>query len=109
MSKTTPEQNKALVLEAFDTRFKRARYDDAERTARRARAVRGPVAGGLGVWRQRQLRVGGDIADIAVVADEADPAVAPLEPHHVARLRVGAVFEDRDHLPALDPGGGETP
>lgn len=31
MSKTTPEQNKALVLEAFDTLFKRRDYDAAAR------------------------------------------------------------------------------
>jgi predicted SnoaL-like aldol condensation-catalyzing enzyme/ketosteroid isomerase-like protein len=31
MSKTTPEQNKALVLEAFDTLFNRRNYDAAER------------------------------------------------------------------------------
>ncbi len=30
-SKTTPEQNKALVLEAFDTLFNRRDYDAAER------------------------------------------------------------------------------
>ena len=31
MSKTTPEQNKALVLEAFDTLFNQRDYDAAER------------------------------------------------------------------------------
>jgi predicted SnoaL-like aldol condensation-catalyzing enzyme len=31
MSKTTPEQNKALVLEAFDTLFNRRDYNAAER------------------------------------------------------------------------------
>ena len=31
MSRTTPEQNKALVLEAFDTLFNRRDYDAAER------------------------------------------------------------------------------
>jgi hypothetical protein len=67
-----------------------------------------PDAGrGLNLGRQRHLCVGGDIADIAVVVDETDPAVAPLEPHYVARLRIGAVFEDRDHLPTLEPGRGE--
>jgi hypothetical protein len=35
--------------------------------------------------------------------DVSDLAVAPLEPHYVARLRIGAVFEDRDHLPTLEP------
>lgn len=31
MSRSTPEQNKALVLEAFDTLFNRRDYDAAER------------------------------------------------------------------------------
>jgi len=31
MSRTTPEHNKALVLEAFDTLFNRPDYDAAER------------------------------------------------------------------------------
>jgi predicted SnoaL-like aldol condensation-catalyzing enzyme len=31
MSRTTPEHNKALVLEAFDTLFNRRDYDAAER------------------------------------------------------------------------------
>ena len=35
--------------------------------------------------------------------DVSDLAVAPLEPHYVARLRIGAVFEDRDHFPTLEP------
>jgi hypothetical protein len=35
--------------------------------------------------------------------DVSDLAVGPLEPHYVARLRIGAVFEDRDHLPTLEP------
>src|ERR1700730_9782530 len=74
---------------------------------RRALSVRGAVARGIGVRRQRQLGVGGDIADIAVVADEADPPVAPLEPHDVARLRIGAIFEDGDHLAAPEPGWSE--
>jgi hypothetical protein len=39
--------------------------------------------------------------------DETDPAVAPLEPHYVARLRIGAVFEHRDHFPTLEPGRRE--
>jgi hypothetical protein len=56
---------------------------------------------GLGL--KRQLGVGGDIADIAIVADETNLAVAPLEPHNVARRRIGAVFEDRDHLTTLEP------
>lgn len=33
-----------------------------------------------GVWRQDQLRVVDDVADITVVADEADPTVRPLHP-----------------------------
>jgi hypothetical protein len=35
--------------------------------------------------------------------DVSDLAVAPLEPHYVVRLRIGAVFEDLDHLPTLEP------
>ena len=60
-----------------------------------------------GLRRQRQICVGGDIADIAVVVDKTDPAVTPLEPHDVARLRISAVFEHRDHFPTLEPGRGE--
>jgi hypothetical protein len=48
-----------------------------------------------------------DVADIAVVVDESNPAVAPLEPHYVARLRIGAVFEHRDHFPTLEPSRGD--
>ena len=66
-------------------------------------ALSGAVVRGLGLRHQRQLCVGGDIADIPVVVDETDPAVAPLKPHYVARLRIGAVFEDHDHLPTLEP------
>jgi hypothetical protein len=44
---------------------------------------------------------------ISVVMDVSDLAVAPLEPHYVARLRIGAVFEDRDHFPTLEPARGE--
>src|ERR1700722_20077396 len=75
--------------------------------SRRLSLCRAAVPGGLGLRRQRQLCVGGDIADIAVVADETDLAVAPLEPHYVARLLIGVVFEHRDHLPTLKPGRGE--
>ena len=59
--------------------------------------------GGLGLQRQRHLCVGNDIADIPVVVDETDLAAAPLVPHYVARLRIGAVFEHREHLPTLEP------
>jgi predicted SnoaL-like aldol condensation-catalyzing enzyme len=31
MTKTTPEQNKAVVLEAFDTLFNKRDYDAAEK------------------------------------------------------------------------------
>jgi hypothetical protein len=41
---------------------------------------------------------------MAVVVDKCDLAVPPFEPHYVARLRIGAVFEDRDHLPTFKPG-----
>ena len=64
-------------------------------------------ARGLPLRRQCQLCVGGDIADIAVVADVSDLVVAPLEPHYVGRLWIGAVFEDSDHFPTLEPGRGE--
>src|SRR5258708_12684115 len=47
------------------------------------------------------------MAGITVVTEEGDAAVAPLEPHHITRLRIGAVCEDRDHFPSLEPGGGE--
>jgi hypothetical protein len=50
---------------------------------------------------------GGGIADIPVGVDETDLAVAPFEPHYVARLRIGAVFEHRDHFPIFEPGRGE--
>jgi hypothetical protein len=76
---------------------------DGLRESRRA-LLSSAVVGELGLRRERQLCVGGDIADIAAVADESDPAVAPLQPHYVARLRIGAVFEDRDHLPTLERG-----
>src|ERR1700722_547012 len=73
--------------------------------SRRLSLCRAAVPGGLGLRRQRQLCVGGDIADIAVVADETDLAVAPLEPHYVARFGINAVFENRDHLLTLDHAG----
>jgi hypothetical protein len=38
---------------------------------------------------------------------KGDLAVAPLEPHNVARLRIGAVFEDRDHLSTPKPSWSE--
>jgi hypothetical protein len=70
----------------------------------RRASLSGAVVRSVGLRRQRQLCVGGDIADIAVVVDESDPAVAPLELHYVARLWIGAVFENRDHFPTLEPG-----
>ena len=36
----------------------------------------GPLARRRGVWCQDQLRVVVDVADITVIADEADPAEA---------------------------------
>jgi hypothetical protein len=39
--------------------------------------------------------------------DETDLAVAPLEPHYVAGLGIGTVFEDRDHFPTFKPGWSE--
>src|SRR2546430_17730753 len=53
--------------------------------------------------RQRYVRISSDIANIFVVADEADLAGTPFEPHEVARLRRGAVLEHRDDLAALQP------
>ena len=44
--------------------------------AERGSSVGSTLAQRCGVWRQDQLRVVGDVADITVVADEADPAVA---------------------------------
>jgi hypothetical protein len=49
----------------------------------RRASLSGAVVRGLGLGRQRQLCVGGGITDITIVADETDPAVAPLEPHYV--------------------------
>src|SRR5882724_1900262 len=94
-------------IRTVSTRSANRRRRPSLRSVGRALSVRGAVAGGPGVRRQPQFCVGDDIADIAVVVDEADLAVAPLEPHHVARLRIGAVFEHRDHFPALEPGWGE--
>ena len=62
---------------------------------------------GLSLRRQRQLCVGGDIADVPVVVDETDLAVAPLEPHYVAWFRIGATFETRDYLSTFKPRRGE--
>src|ERR1700693_5931435 len=39
-----------------------------------------------GVRRQDKLRVVDDVVDIFVVADEADPAVLPFQPHQIAWL-----------------------
>src|SRR4051812_31451216 len=55
--------------------------------------------------RQRYLRISSDIANIFVVADEADLPVTPFEPHEVDRLRRSVALENRDHLAALQPGG----
>ncbi len=40
-------------------------------------------------------------------ADEADPTVRPLQPHQVAGLHRLRILPDRDHLAAIEPGGGE--
>jgi hypothetical protein len=45
-------------------------------------SLSGAVVRGLGLRRQRQLRVGGDVSDTPVVAYETDLAVASLEPHY---------------------------
>ena len=46
--------------------------------AERDSSVGGPLAQRRGGWRQDQLRVVDDVADMTVVADEADPTVSPL-------------------------------
>src|SRR6202022_3233254 len=59
--------------------------------AERGSSVGGPLARRRGVWCQDQLRLVDDVADITVIADEADPAFRPLQPHQVAglpRLRI---------------------
>src|SRR3984957_15267265 len=50
---------------------------------KRSSSVGGRVARRRGVRRQDQFRVVDDIADIFVVADEADPSVRPFQPHQV--------------------------
>ena len=67
----------------------------------------GPFARRRCVWRQDELRVVDDVADIFVVADEADPTVPPLQPHQIAGLHRLRILVDRDHLAAIEPGGGE--
>ena len=67
----------------------------------------GAVARGLDVRRQHQFGVVDDVADITVVADEADAAVLPVQPHQVAGLHCQRILPDRDHLAALEPGGRE--
>src|SRR5437588_6477762 len=62
----------------------------------------GPLARRHGVWRQDQLRVVDDVADITVVADEADLAVPPFQPHQIAGLRRLGILEDRDDLAAIE-------
>src|SRR5262249_4000974 len=57
------------------------------------------------IWCHHQFRVVDDIADIFVVADEADPTVLPLQPHEVAGLCRLKTVVDRDSLAALKPGG----
>src|SRR5258707_12192214 len=76
-------------------------------SAKRGSSVGRSIARRRGVWRQDQLRVVDDVADITVVADEADPAVRPLQPHHVAGLHRLRILPDRDYLAAIEPGGGE--
>src|SRR5438876_9651136 len=44
--------------------------------------------------REQQLHVGDDITHVAIVTDECNPPIMPLEPHHVDRLRIGAIVED---------------
>src|SRR5215470_2740784 len=60
-----------------------------------------------GACRQDQLRVVGDVAHIAVVADETDLVILPLQPHQVAGVHGLRILENRDHLAAIEPGGGE--
>jgi hypothetical protein len=76
--------------------------------ARRASSsVGGRPARRRGARRQDQFRVVDDIADIFVVTDEADPAVRLLYPHQIAGLHRSSILVDRDHLAAVEPGGGE--
>ena len=44
MTKTTPEQNKALVLEAFDTLFNKRDYAAAEPSGRRSTSSTAPIS-----------------------------------------------------------------
>src|SRR5579863_5036731 len=56
------------------------------------------------IRRQQEFCVVDDIARIAIVADEADAAILPFEPHEVAGGGACARLEHGDHFPALDPG-----
>src|SRR5260370_17367388 len=86
----------------------RTRPVDAQaRSAKRGSSVSRSLARRRGVWRQDQFRVVDNVADITVVADEADPAVLPFQPHQVAGLLRLRIRPDRDHLPTLDPAWAE--
>jgi hypothetical protein len=82
-------------------------------SAERASSVSGPLARRRGGWRQDQLRVVDDVADMTVVADEADPTVRPPQPHTVRSLQSHKVagldrlriLPDRDHLRPLSQAG----
>src|SRR4029077_9051900 len=92
-------------LERLHSRQKRS---EQTRAGVRRRNLSGhPLAGRRRLWRKNQLRVVDDVADIFVVADEADPAVRPFQPHQVTRLHRLRILVDRDHLAAIEPGGGE--
>src|SRR5271165_1370919 len=56
---------------------------------------------------QDQLRVVCDISHMPVVADEADPAAGPLQPHKGTGPRGLGTVPDGDHFAAVEPGGGE--
>src|SRR5262245_34910283 len=60
--------------------------ENARRSTERGSSVGGSLARRRGVRRQDQLRIVDDVADITVVADEADPAGRPFQPHQVAGL-----------------------
>jgi hypothetical protein len=73
-----------------------------------ALSLSGTVARGLCL--RRQLRIGGDIAGIPVVLDETYLAVAPLEPHCIARLRISAVSNTATtSRPSSQAGTRDTP
>src|SRR5580698_2795548 len=77
-------------------------------SAERDSSVGGYLARRRVVSRHHQLRVVDDVADIFVVADEADPAVRPLQPHQIAGLHHLSILPDRDHFAAIEPGGREA-